>query len=647
VDVARSCLLALFAVGCLAVPSQAATAGASQTVVKQGVKAQVKRGTLRITGSRKGNTVTLRLRRRARGILEVDVGKTGPAEFRFRRSRFRRIVVNGGRGSDTLGISERNGVFTDSELTTVVGGHGNDGVVLTGSGGSDSLAVSTGRRRVRVTRGPGAAVAAASLPITASVEDVAITPLGGADTISFGDLTRAGVDSVALQLGSRRGGDGQADTVALSATDEADALTALGSGPSLHLSGLPCLVTMSNLEGDRDRVALNGSGGVDTLHLAGSSGPDLIGVEPDGALLHTAVGLSELDSDDIEIVRVNALGGTDLATLRDLAGTDVTQVTLDLGSPAGAAADGAVDVVNVNGRDATDSMAVSGGASGIAVSGLSAVTSIVAPDAADALFVNGLGGPDTINASGLGVNTAVLSLRGGPDADRLTGSPGDDEFAWEPGDGSDLVDGGAGSDGLAMAGSDAAETFSLSVATGHTLLARDGDGASIDTDSVESAEVDPRGGPDSILVSNLTGAELTKLAVNLASSSDGEPDTLVLRGTSGPDVVSITGGPAVLGATGLHTALSITGGQAANDRLAVAADAGNDTLDASGVAAGAMLLTLDGDADNDTLTGGVGNDIINGGANDDILTGGPGADVLTGGPGTDVFNFDPSDTVNP
>ncbi len=64
--------------------------------------------------------------------------------------------------------------------------------------------------------------------------------------------------------------------------------------------------------------------------------------------------------------------------------------------------------------------------------------------------------------------------------------------------------------------------------------------------------------------------------------------------------------------------------------------AGDDVVDASGVAADSALLTLNGGAGDDVLIGGAGNDTIIGGAGDDVLLGGPGADVLDGGDGDDV-----------
>ena len=63
---------------------------------------------------------------------------------------------------------------------------------------------------------------------------------------------------------------------------------------------------------------------------------------------------------------------------------------------------------------------------------------------------------------------------------------------------------------------------------------------------------------------------------------------------------------------------------------------GDDVIEASGVAAGAIGLVLDG---------GAGNDIIIGGEGDDVLIGGDGDDVLIGGGGNDIFDFGPGDDI--
>ena len=83
--------------------------------------------------------------------------------------------------------------------------------------------------------------------------------------------------------------------------------------------------------------------------------------------------------------------------------------------------------------------------------------------------------------------------------------------------------------------------------------------------------------------------------------------------------------------------MHIAGAEAANDRLIVNALAGDDVVDASGLAAGAIQLTADGGDGNDVLIGGAGNDTLLGGAGDDVLIGGPGQDILDGGPGNNIL----------
>jgi len=72
------------------------------------VKAKVSRGTLTVTGTTKGEKIALRAA--TGGRLVVDVKANGTADFTFRRSAFRRIVVNGGGGADTLSINESRGL---------------------------------------------------------------------------------------------------------------------------------------------------------------------------------------------------------------------------------------------------------------------------------------------------------------------------------------------------------------------------------------------------------------------------------------------------------------------------------------------------------------------------------------------------------
>ena len=57
---------------------------------------------------------------------------------------------------------------------------------------------------------------------------------------------------------------------------------------------------------------------------------------------------------------------------------------------------------------------------------------------------------------------------------------------------------------------------------------------------------------------------------------------------------------------GLAAQVNVTGAEAANDRLTVNALAGDDVVDASGLSAGAIQLTLDGGDGDDVLIGGDG-----------------------------------------
>jgi len=64
--------------------------------------------------------------------------------------------------------------------------------------------------------------------------------------------------------------------------------------------------------------------------------------------------------------------------------------------------------------------------------------------------------------------------------------------------------------------------------------------------------------------------------------------------------------------------------------------AGDDVVEASALAANAILLTGNGGDGDDILIGGNGPDTLNGGADDDVLIGSPGLDVLDGGLGSNV-----------
>jgi len=133
---------------------------------------------------------------------------------------------------------------------------------------------------------------------------------------------------------------------------------------------------------------------------------------------------------------------------------------------------------------------------------------------------------------------------------------------------------------------------------------------------------------------------VTELNASLAAfggAGDAQPDSVVVNGTNGDDVSVVNGDASGVAAFGLAAQVNITGAETANDRLTVNLLGGDDVVDASGVATGAIQLTLDGGEGSDVLIGGDGNDVLLGGPGDDVLIGGPGIDTLDGGGGDDVI----------
>jgi Ca2+-binding RTX toxin-like protein len=533
-----------------------------------------------------------------------------------------------------------------------------------------------------------------------------VSPLGGADRVTLGDLAGTGIGQVALDLGSSAGGpaDGQVDAVTLNGSGGADNL-AVTSGPSgiavaglavsnsitafdasdelrvnglagadaLNASGLAANAVALTLGGGPDADTLTGSpgddafasdpGDVGTDVVEGAAGADRLAIDGSDAadnMAFAAVGARVLftrdggatDANDVESADVSPGRGADVVNVGNLAGTDLTDVGADFASPEGSG-DGQADNLIVNGTNGDDVITVTGGPSGVSVGGLAAAATVTGSEAGiDTLTIPSLGGADVVDASGLEANRIGLTLQGGLGADVFIGSQGndlvqggdgndvallgagDDTFVWNPGDDNDTIEGQAGSDRLLFNGSNASENIDISPNGGRMRFFRDVANVTMDADDVETVDFNALGGIDAITVNNLAGTDVTQVNLALAAAGgggDAAADNVNLVGTNGDDVVTISGGPAGVNAIGLVTGLAITGAEAANDRLTVSALAGNDVVDASAVAAGAALLTLNGDANDDVLFGGAGDDTLNGGLGDDVLIGGPGIDTLNGG----------------
>jgi Ca2+-binding RTX toxin-like protein len=162
--------------------------------------------------------------------------------------------------------------------------------------------------------------------------------------------------------------------------------------------------------------AVEGENGADTMLFNGANGAEQMTLSANGSRLtfFRVQGAITMDTAGVERVAVKALGGADVITINDLAGTDVDAVDIDLaGVPGGAAGDAQPDRVVVKGTNGDDAITVDGDAGGILTSGLAAAVGIEHAEAAnDRLEIETLDGIDTLNSAGLAAGTIQLLFDG-------------------------------------------------------------------------------------------------------------------------------------------------------------------------------------------------------------------------------------------
>ena len=251
----------------------------------------------------------------------------------------------------------------------------------------------------------------------------------------------------------------------------------------------------------------------------------------------------------------------------------------------------------------------------------------------------GLGGNDTICA--LGGNDQIT---GGDGNDSLFGEAGDDTFFWFPGDDNDRVEGASESDTLQVAGSIVSETVDLSANGARLRFFRNIANIVLDVAGVERVHFEARGGADLIVVNRLVGTGVQQVTVNLenfenSNTPDGEPDSVIVFGGTGNDQITVTGTAGKVNITGAGPAIEIRNPEATFDSLSVDGMAGNDQITAQGLAAGLIMLTLQGGPGNDTLTGSQARDVLAGGDDNDafVWTLGLPADLVAGDAGVDTL----------
>jgi Ca2+-binding RTX toxin-like protein len=269
-----------------------------------------------------------------------------------------------------------------------------------------------------------------------------------------------------------------------------------------------------------------------------------------------------------------------------------------------------------------------------------------------AVVVNGAAGDDTlqIDQSGGTFTDEAVTLDGGKGADTLLGASGadtllggdgddfadgnqgvdtaalgsdDDRFQWDPGDGSDVVDGDEGTDLLDFNGANIAEHIGVSANGERVRFTRDIASITMDLGGVERVGFHARGGADTIVVDDLAGTDARTAEIDLGGA-DGAADTVVARGTDGPDTADVSSDDATVLVSGLGAQLQVTGGEAL-DSVGPATLGGPDTITTGvGLVQGDATIDVDGGDDADVLrySGTAGDDTI------DVVANGTEATVV-------------------
>jgi Ca2+-binding RTX toxin-like protein len=400
---------------------------------------------------------------------------------------------------------------------------------------------------------------------------------------------------------------------------------------------------------------VEGRGGTDTLIFSSPAAAESIDLSANGSRvkLTSSIGAVTMDVNGVEKIVVQTLDRPDSIDIHDLAGTGVQQVTADLRGTAGGG-NGFQDFVDIFGAAGGSSIMATQSGPTVLVKGLAAQISILGYEpGSDSLSFAGLGGNDLIDVSAVTGNVTVGGgggndiLKMGSGNDFGGGGGGDDQvflgdgidtFQWGPGDGSDTIDGGGGADRLRFLESAAAENVVISASGTHAQLTRDVDSVTMNLTSVETIELLPFGGADTVTVNDLTSTGVQTVQIDLSGvngGGDGSADNVAVTGTAGADrlVISdlrlglIVHATAVTNASGVQTQITFSEAQ---DTLRVQGLGGDDIIDATGYIPG-MALFLDGGDGNDTLIGSRFNDNFTGGAGDDTVVYAPGgkADIIT------------------
>jgi Ca2+-binding RTX toxin-like protein len=243
----------------------------------------------------------------------------------------------------------------------------------------------------------------------AGISAISVKGGDGNDSLRVDDANGAFTDTIPTTISGGDGSDmllgGQVQPVAenerYKAGDGNDLVDGGKGNDTAYLGDGTDTFRWDNGEGSD---VIEGQDGTDTMLFNGAAVAEQATLTANGGRLtfFRVQGNVTMDTNDVEIVDDNAIGGADSVTVNDLTGTDVTQTNIDLaGAFGGNAGDGAVDSVVVNGTNGDDNIAITGNGSGADVTGLATTVSVKHADLTDTLSVNTLAGTDHVATNGV------------------------------------------------------------------------------------------------------------------------------------------------------------------------------------------------------------------------------------------------------
>ena len=341
-----------------------------------------------------------------------------PANITMDTHGVERVDFNALGGADAITVHDLSGTGVNSvdlDLAGTLGGTTGDGltdsVVFDGTNGNDALTTAGNASGLTVS-GLGTQVA---IRHQEPADQLFVEGLGGADAISATGLAAGAISEFLF------GGDGN-DTIA--GGPGAETLTGDNGNDTIDGNGGTDRVGLGAGDdtfvwdpGDGSDI-IEGNDGRDTLVFNGAAAAETVDLSSNGnrLLFFRNPGNITMNTDGVERVVFNALGGADLVTVHDLSGTSVTSVDLDLaGTLGGTAGDGQTDRVVVEGTDETDAVTVAGAAGDVSVSGLAPRVELLHAETGDQLDLELLGGVfDTVSSGGLAAGTIQLFIDGVP-----------------------------------------------------------------------------------------------------------------------------------------------------------------------------------------------------------------------------------------